>query len=260
MGNYDVLILTPAGAGDPSLAIAACRAGARGFLDLEHNAQSQDAARGLDQLERFAPEGFGVKLGLCGGAFLPSLLADGSRCSEVILAGGEQAEWTEWISQLRRRRIRVLVEAVTLAEAQRGAELEIDGLILKGHESGGRVGADTTFILLQRWRAAVTAGEVRDLPVYAQGGIGLHTAAACVVAGAAGVVLDNQLLLCRESPLTEEARTCLAVFDGSETQCLKDTRGHTYRCLASRSPLAASRFPLCSVGQFEGKAEEMGVW
>ena len=31
------------------------------------------------------------------------------------------------------------------------AELDIDGLILKGHESGGRVGTDTTFILLQRW-------------------------------------------------------------------------------------------------------------
>src|SRR5579884_3340605 len=260
MGKYDVLILTPAGAGNPSLAIAACRAGARGFLDLEHNAESQSAARALDQLGRFAPDGFGIKLGLSGGSLLPMLLEDSCRCREVILAGGEQAEWSEWISQLRRRRIRVLVEAVTLAEARRGAELEIDGLILKGHESGGRIGADTTFILLQRWHAAVTAGEVRELPVYAQGGIGLHTAAACVVAGAAGVVLDNQLLLCRESPLTEDARQVLVAFDGSEAQCLKDARGQTYRCLASRSPLCASRFPLCSVGPCEGKGAEMGVW
>jgi acyl transferase domain-containing protein/NAD(P)H-dependent flavin oxidoreductase YrpB (nitropropane dioxygenase family)/NAD(P)-dependent dehydrogenase (short-subunit alcohol dehydrogenase family)/acyl carrier protein len=232
MGNFEVLILTPAGSGDPSLAIAACRAGARGFLDLEHNAEHPAVAGALDQLARFAPDGFGVKLGPGGGALLPLLLADGCRCREVILAGGEQAEWAEWIALLRRRQIRVLVEAVALAEARRAAELDIDGLILKGHESGGRVGPDTTFILLQRWHAAVTAGEMRNLPVYVQGGIGLHTAAACAVAGAAGVVLDNQLLLCRESPLTEEARACLAAFDGSETQCLSGTRGETYRCFA----------------------------
>ncbi len=260
MGNCDVLILTPAGTGDPSLAIAACRAGARGFLDLEHNAEYPDVARTLDQLGRFAPDGFGIKLGLSGSALLPLLLADSCRCREVILAGGEQAEWAEWVPQFHSRGIRVLVEAVTIAEARRGAELEIDGLILKGHESGGRVGADTTFILLQRWHAAVTAGEVRDLPVYAQGGIGLHTAAACVVAGAAGVVLDNQLLLCRESPLTEEARTCLAAFDGSETQCLKDTREQTYRCFVSRSPLSASRFPLCAVRQSREQTSETGAW
>ncbi|MHB1422621.1 MAG: SDR family NAD(P)-dependent oxidoreductase [Gemmataceae bacterium] len=230
MGNVAVLVLTPAGTGDPSLAIAACRAGARGFLDLEHNAESPVVSRALDQLARFAPEGFGVKLGPTGGALLPSLVAECSRCREVLLAGGEQPEWVEWIALLRRRQIRVLVECVTLAEARRAAELDIDGLVLKGHESGGRVGADTTFILLQRWHAAVTAGEVRKLPFYAQGGIGLHTAAACVAAGAAGVVLDNQLLLTRESPLSEQARTRLTAFDGSETQCVTDARGVSYRC------------------------------
>ncbi|MGH7169798.1 MAG: beta-ketoacyl synthase N-terminal-like domain-containing protein, partial [Gemmataceae bacterium] len=67
----------------------------------------------------------------------------------------------------------------------------------------------------------------------AQGGIGLHSAAACVAAGAAGVVLDNQLLLTRESPLPESARARLLAFDGSETQCLVGDCGETYRCFAS---------------------------
>jgi hypothetical protein len=31
----EIIAVTPPGAVDPSLAIAACRAGARGFLDLE---------------------------------------------------------------------------------------------------------------------------------------------------------------------------------------------------------------------------------
>jgi acyl transferase domain-containing protein/NAD(P)H-dependent flavin oxidoreductase YrpB (nitropropane dioxygenase family)/NAD(P)-dependent dehydrogenase (short-subunit alcohol dehydrogenase family)/acyl carrier protein len=260
MGNFDVLVLTPAGIGVPSLAIAACRAGARGFLDLEHGAESPAVARALDQLARFALDGFGVKLGRGGGALLPPLLADGCRCREVILAGGEQAEWSEWIAQLRRRQIRVLLECVTIAEARRGAERGIDGLILKGHESGGRIGPDTTFIMLQRWHAAVTAGEVRDLPVYAQGGIGLQTAAACAAAGCAGVVLDNQLLLSRESPLSEQARARLVAFDGSETQCLSGASGDTYRCFASRSLLSSSHFPLCVVGQLVEPTAEGGLW
>jgi acyl transferase domain-containing protein/NAD(P)H-dependent flavin oxidoreductase YrpB (nitropropane dioxygenase family)/NAD(P)-dependent dehydrogenase (short-subunit alcohol dehydrogenase family)/acyl carrier protein len=232
MRNLDVLVLTSAGCTNPAFAIAACRAGARGFLDLEYEADVARAAAALGQLARFTPDGFGVKLGAQSEAVLPLLLADDSRCREVLLAGGDRPQLAEWIAKLRRRGIRVLFEAITLTEARRGVERDIDGLILKGHESGGRVGEDTTFILLQRWQAAVKAGEVRALPFYAQGGIGFHTAAACVVAGAAGVVLDNQLLLAREAPLSSSAHARLLAFDGSETQCLKDDAGATYRCFA----------------------------
>src|SRR5438552_4106476 len=49
------------------------------------------------------------------------------------------------------------------------------------------------------------------------GRVGLHTAAACRAAGAAGVVLDSQVLLARESPLGETARGRLSTMDGSET-------------------------------------------
>lgn len=250
MGNFEVLVLTPAGTGVASVAIAACRAGARGFLDLEDQVECSAVSEALEQLERFAPDGYGVKLGPDGGKLLPALLADGCRCREVILAGGEQPEWSEWIARLRRRQIRVLVEAVTIAEARRAAELDLDGLILKGHESGGRIGPDTSFILLQRWHAAVTASETRDLPVYVQGGIGLHTAAACAAAGAAGVVLDNQLLLTRESLLPEEARTRLLAFDGSETHCLNNDRGETYRYFARPGlPTQPSRDGVWMIGQ-----------
>ncbi|HEY7425063.1 MAG TPA: SDR family NAD(P)-dependent oxidoreductase [Gemmataceae bacterium] len=237
MGKLDIVVLTPAGA-DPALAIAACRAGARGFLDLEHDAESSAAPTALDRLARFAPDGFGVKLSSIAASLLPRLLEESSLCREVILAGGEHPELAEWITRFRHRRIRVLFEAVTIAEARRGAALDIDGLILKGHESGGRVGDDTTFIFLQRWQAAVRVGEVRNVPIYAQGGIGFHTAAACVAAGAAGVVLDNQLLLTRESALPETARARLLAFDGSETQCLGAALGEAYRCFA-RPGLAA---------------------
>src|SRR5262249_21105209 len=66
------------------------------------------------------------------------------------------------------------------------------------------------------------------------GGIGLNTAAACLAAGAAGVVLDSQLLLARETPLDERTRQHLAVFDGSETACLGERLGAAYRFYCRR--------------------------
>src|SRR4051812_16169459 len=75
-----------------------------------------------------------------------------------------------------------------------------DAIVAKGHEAGGWIGDESTFVLVQR-----LAGAPGMPPVWAQGGIGLHTTAACAVAGAAGAVLDAQVLLARESPLGDAA-------------------------------------------------------
>ncbi|MGH9268705.1 MAG: nitronate monooxygenase, partial [Acidimicrobiales bacterium] len=118
------------------------------------------------------------------------------------------------MAALRRRGARVVLEATSLAEARLGEELEVAAVIAKGHEAGGRVGEATAFILLQELLARTT------LPVLAQGGIGYHTAAACYAAGAAGVVLDAQLLLTRECPLSAEARRGIERMEGTETVCV----------------------------------------
>ena len=62
--------------------------GARGFLDLEHDDGSPAAFVALERLARFAPDGFGVKLGANAGQLLPRLLETSSRCREILLAGG----------------------------------------------------------------------------------------------------------------------------------------------------------------------------
>jgi acyl transferase domain-containing protein/NAD(P)H-dependent flavin oxidoreductase YrpB (nitropropane dioxygenase family)/NAD(P)-dependent dehydrogenase (short-subunit alcohol dehydrogenase family)/acyl carrier protein len=238
MEPFDVLVLTPAGVVDVALAIAASRCGALGLLDLEHEDDPSVARASLERLNHFVKTGFGVKIG-SGSRLLPStLLEPASGCRTLLIAGGESTELEKWLEPCRRQGVRVLAEAVSLSEARRAEKLGVDGLVLKGNESGGRVGEDTTFILLQRWRAAVAEGAVRDLPVYAQGGIGLNTAAACAVAGAAGVVLDAQLLLTRESPLPAAVRERLASFDGSETICVGEELGESYRLFA-RPGLAA---------------------
>ncbi|MEZ4402977.1 MAG: SDR family NAD(P)-dependent oxidoreductase [Kofleriaceae bacterium] len=115
----------------------------------------------------------------------------------------------------------VLVQVTSLAEAAAAAAAGAAGLIAKGSEAGGRVGELTTFVLVQ---ALVAAGQ---LPVWAQGGVGLHTAAACVAGGAAGVVLDNQLVGCRESSVPAPVRAAVLAMDGSETTLVAGHRVFT---------------------------------
>ena len=74
--------------------------------------------------------------------------------------------------------------------------------------------------------------KVTTLPVWVQGGIGLRTAAACYTAGAAGVVLDSQLLLVRESAISDIARARLEAMDGSETQIVGGSLDAMFRAFS----------------------------
>jgi len=108
---------------------------------------------------------------------------------------------------------RVLAQVVSIEEARAAIAAGASDLIAKGSEAGGRIGGETTFVLVQR---LVELG----VPVWAQGGIGEHTAAACIAGGAVGVVLDSQLALVRESSLAAPVRAAIAAMDGSETTIL----------------------------------------
>ena len=142
------------------------------------------------------------------------------------------------VTALRARKpndLTILLETTSLPEAQLARDAGVDGLIAKGHEAGGRVGEETTLILLQRLLAQTS------LPVWAHGGIGLHTAAACYVAGAAGVILDAQLALTRESPIPEATKNSIARLDGtSPEKPTGSTTGRAYRlcrsCVSWQTP------------------------
>src|SRR5262245_1716824 len=228
----DLIILTPTGLIDPALAIGACRAGARGVLDLEFAADAAAVAAAVDRLAHFASGGFGVALGPDGGWLLP----DSARPTWVILSdgspGGGVASWRE-------RGAEVFVEATTLDEAVQGAEAGADGIILKGHEAGGRVGPDGAFILVQKWRQWADRRGGTVPPFWVRGGIGPNTAAACLAAGARGVVLDAQVLLARESPVADGLRQRLAGCDGGETAVFGERLGVAYRAYARADSPAA---------------------
>src|SRR5205807_5167529 len=109
---------------------------------------------------------------------------------------------------------RILLE-VTSPEEVPGPGSGADGLVARGSEGGGLAGELSTFVLLQR----LVAGTGVGLPVWAAGGIGLHTAAGAIAGGATGVVLDVQLALTKEAceNLPGDVAAALRSMDGSET-------------------------------------------
>jgi acyl transferase domain-containing protein/NAD(P)H-dependent flavin oxidoreductase YrpB (nitropropane dioxygenase family) len=128
--------------------------------------------------------------------------------------------------------VEVWAEVVTAEEALEAVVAGVEGLVVKGNESGGRIGEETTFLLLQR-----ILGKV-PVPVWARGGIGLHTGAACLAAGAAGAVVDWQLGMVEESNLPEGVKAKLGRMDGSETSVLGQECVARYRGYARPSETA----------------------
>ncbi|WP_249938385.1 type I polyketide synthase [Streptomyces mirabilis] len=199
-----VIALNPFAVPSARVTAAAVRAGGLGVLDL--TAGGRRAAAELALSEEWSAAGFGVRL-RDNDAFpardLPACV------HTVLLTADASCTPADFPSH------RVLVEVTGRAQALRAAAAGAHGLIARGHEAGGPVGELSTFVLLQQ----LLSDDEWDLPVWACGGAGPHTAAAVVAGGGAGVVLDTQLALLAEAEAELPAGTSalLAGLDGSET-------------------------------------------
>jgi NAD(P)H-dependent flavin oxidoreductase YrpB (nitropropane dioxygenase family) len=222
INSIKVIAVTPAHRLAPEIAIAACRAQAVGILDLGLGAEATARRAALSALARGAQArgGWGVRWNHAGREL--AALAELVRLSDdpaaplqlplLVLAGvrDDQLDAARVVAAGVARA--VLLEVCDLDGALAAARAGYDGVILKGHEAGGRVGALSSFVLLQE-----CAGKL-DLPYWIQGGIGIHTAAAAALAGATGVVLCEQLWLAAEGPFDAAAsRRVWSHLDGSET-------------------------------------------
>jgi acyl transferase domain-containing protein/NAD(P)-dependent dehydrogenase (short-subunit alcohol dehydrogenase family)/NAD(P)H-dependent flavin oxidoreductase YrpB (nitropropane dioxygenase family)/acyl carrier protein len=228
MEPHHLIVLTPAGDIDPTIAIAACRAGAVGVLDLEYVRVSDGIAEAASRLARFGGPAYGVLIRADDGDLLSTLLALPVRPARIVLTGPHGDGLSTSIQQCRNAGVQVLREVIDLEAVREAVEAGIAGVILKGQEAGGRVGADTSFVLVQMWRRYADRHGV-NIPFWVRGGIGPNTAAACARAGAQGVVLDSQVLLARESSLPGAARGRIAGLDGSETTIIGARIGERYR-------------------------------
>ncbi|XRQ13380.1 SDR family NAD(P)-dependent oxidoreductase [Actinomadura welshii] len=199
--HTEIIGVTPFGRPAPHLAVAVARAGGTGVLDLGADRASGLAA--LADMRRWWTGPFGVRVP-AGCRIRP---ADLPAAADTVLVDAPALRSDDSLDVAgfaRGRRLLVEVvgpeEAAAVIPVARGFTGDV-GLIARGGEAGGRGGDLTTFILLQRLLGDASV----DVPVYAAGGVGPHTAAAAVAGGAAGVVLDVQLALVREADPPAEA-------------------------------------------------------
>ncbi|WP_292999945.1 type I polyketide synthase [Nevskia sp.] len=214
--SFDVFGIAPADAAHPGVAVAAARAGGTGLLDLEFSRDDDRSAANFLKLSEATDARIGLRIDIAHAALAGRLLAEsGARPLTVILTGtpSQQAEVSALLALSGQHR--VLAEVIDVTDVGHFTFAH-HGLVAKGHEAGGWVGADTSYILAQKLLGkAVTS---TSLPIYMQGGIGVHSAAACRAMGAAGVVFEDQLLLLAESPLPETLQNELSRLNGAETR------------------------------------------
>ena len=237
-----VFALAPSGSEGVAIAAAACRANAFGIIDLSLGA-FQDPQRAFDRLRVHTARPFGVRIhaqDILSGSVL-KLANHAPDAIWIPIPSAKPDQLPELAALIHGANRFAIAEATTRAEAGLARSAGFDGLILSGHESGGWCGAESSFVLLQGVLAE------NDLPVWVRGGIGPDVAAACIAAGAAGVVLDGALLLSRESPLSPSWRERLARSDGSETVVIVPREGASLRVFAPSGSEAVARLKVAAV-------------
>ena len=149
--SFELVAATLPWAVDPSIALAAARAGAIGVLDLEYALDVDAACASLERMVGARAGRVGVKLDARSAELLAVVSSLPPHALEmVIVVPGTGDETRAAVTQLRRVAQRILIEVRCAAEAALGESLELDGLIAKGNEAGGRVARESTFVLLQR--------------------------------------------------------------------------------------------------------------
>ena len=232
--SFTCLALSPGELATPGAAIAAARAGGVGILDL-----TRCAPEGLPALEArvgeliaqtSAESTIGLRLGL--GQLrraTPLLSALAPRAHVVILRGRPSAPSALEGLSGGERTILAEVESVEAATAWQADWPSIGGFVANGGEAAGWSSGSGGFVLVQ----ALLASGVG--PIWLRGGVGEHGAAACRVAGCAGIVLDDQLLLMPEVELPSAWRALLERAEPHDAILLGEHLDFRYRVLGQPS-------------------------
>ena len=237
MSKFTCLSLTPINLEHPGIAVATVRAGGVSILDRElcPDKDLEIATKNLDQLLKLVGNQGAIGLRLKVEQISSSLGLLNALAKQLHYLIFCQWEIDNLIALLEilpnANQQNILLEItdpgqLSALEANTIFKEKIDGLVARGQESGGWVGEEPAFILTQKLLKNT------DLPVYVQGGIGIHTARACGAVGAAGVVLDDQLWLMPESPLSAELKSSLIKLTGHEAITIGERLGKTIRVLS----------------------------
>ncbi|NQX40044.1 polyketide-type polyunsaturated fatty acid synthase PfaA [Pedobacter steynii] len=191
----------------PDVNLALSLSNAKAFPVLHLGRDRIRAAEALEQLTEKSSMEFGVCLVSeeLNDIILPE------QVTMVILPYG--------MKRTRSKKVKLFYQVHDVHEAQKAQAEGADGLIVKGNEGAGKVGYESSYVLFQR-----IAKEIKDIDLYVQGGVGIHTAAALIAFGAKGVVLDSQLALFPESTVPKAIKQVCEKLSGNETRLIGDFR------------------------------------
>lgn len=208
MQHYkELLIVSPFEIPNTTLALETIKAGAYPVLHLGRNLQK--AQESLDIMSGSTTESFGVCF-VDNTTFKLDLPPNVSR---VIFPAGMDISVSENIEKL--------CQVHSLDEAARVIDSGISNIIVKGNEGAGKVSAQSSFILFQ---SIANKYLKKGINIYIQGGVGIHTSAACLALGAKGVILDSQISLFSECGLTKDQKNIFSKLSGSETTVIDNFR------------------------------------
>jgi enoyl-[acyl-carrier protein] reductase II len=115
------------------------------------------------------------------------------KVGHVVLAGGLPP--SPLIARLKQGGVKVVAFAPAPVLAKKLIRSGVDALVIEGSEAGGHIGPVSTFVLAQE-----ILPHVRDVPVFAAGGIGSGAGMlAMLEMGAAGVQLGTRFVCATES-------------------------------------------------------------
>jgi len=115
--------------------------------------------------------------------------------------------------------VKIIYQVFDIASALAAQQNGAYGIIVKGNEGAGRVAYESSFVLFQRIIQAVGI-----LPVWVQGGVGIHTAASLMAQGATGIILDSQLAMFPECSVPAALKTIFGKLSGTETRLIDGCR------------------------------------
>lgn len=197
---FKVITYSPLHLSNTALAIETVKADSIALFDLEfcEEVQIEKALKNLAYTLSVLHENatIGVRCPLSKiAAFKPliDLLIDHNSILVISeLSNSDQLDLPDWISNSD---LEIWGEITSKSQQWMIVDSRFQSIIIKGSESGGSIGSESSFVLTAHLIP------ISEKPIYVQGGIGFHTAAACYVAGAKGVIIDDHLLTMAQSPL-----------------------------------------------------------
>ncbi|MBY9000496.1 MAG: SDR family NAD(P)-dependent oxidoreductase, partial [Candidatus Heimdallarchaeota archaeon] len=214
--KYPIWGYSPKGLDDPSLSVAISLKGGIGLVDLEGFTEMKTKKTILRCLKEIpADKQWGVRVAeesqikwLNDFDFIPIIILASSFRNITKIDKIPQNNW-------------IVAEVNNLPEAQEKSS-SVDFFLVKGIESGGKVGEKSSFILIQEFHES-------GYPFIIQGGFGYYNIVGAFIGGALGVVLEGQLYLLPECPLQDDTKDFLAGLDENDTYLVGESLDYKYR-------------------------------